>query len=184
VPVPAKKGGADVGLTRKGKGTKWMLVVERHGLPLGFVLAGANRAEAQLAEQTLDTIPVRRPRGRAKQRPVKLVADRGYDSSVFRHTLRRRGIAMCIPSKRHPSSWRAKRGRPVVARKADYQQRFIIERTFAWLGVYRRLLVRWERLLAVYRSFFAFAIMLLTVRAHVHTTCASSVGGTCGESSV
>src|SRR5215470_2259828 len=54
--APAKKGGEKVGLTRKGKGTKWMLVVDGNGLPLGFYLDGANRAEVRLAEQTLDTI--------------------------------------------------------------------------------------------------------------------------------
>jgi transposase len=31
--VPAKKGGDHVGLTKKGKGTKWMLVVDGNGLP-------------------------------------------------------------------------------------------------------------------------------------------------------
>jgi hypothetical protein len=74
--VPAKKGGDKVGLTKKGKGTKWMLVVDGGGLPLGFHLDGANRAEVRLAQQTLDTIRVARRFGRPKQRPEKLVADR------------------------------------------------------------------------------------------------------------
>jgi transposase len=39
--APAKRGGDKVGLTRKGKGTKWMLVIEAHGLPLGFHLDSA-----------------------------------------------------------------------------------------------------------------------------------------------
>src|SRR5262249_3049308 len=78
--APAKKGSEQVGLTRKGKGTKWMLVVDGNGLPLGFHLDGANRAEVRLAEQTLDTIRVARPRGRPKRRPEKLVADRGYET--------------------------------------------------------------------------------------------------------
>jgi transposase len=34
--APAKKGSDKVGLTEKGKGTKWMVVVEGHGLPMGF----------------------------------------------------------------------------------------------------------------------------------------------------
>src|SRR5215468_7562132 len=59
--VPAKKGGGHVGLTRKGKGTKWMLVVDGNGLPLGFHLDGANHAEVRLAEQTWDTIRAARP---------------------------------------------------------------------------------------------------------------------------
>src|SRR5215472_5263412 len=61
--APAKKGGDQVGLTKKGKGTKWMLVVEGNGLPLGFSLASATTAEVKLAEKTLDTISVPRPRG-------------------------------------------------------------------------------------------------------------------------
>jgi transposase len=162
--VPAKRGGEHVGLTRKGKGTKWMLVIDGNGLPLGFHLDSANRAEVRLAQQTLDTIKVARPHGRPKQRPEKLVADRGYDSSAFRQALRGRGIRMCIPPKRRPKNWKAKRGRPVLARKEDYRLRYKVERSFAWLGNYRRLLIRWEHLVSVYHSFFTVAVMLLCVR--------------------
>jgi transposase len=162
--APAKNGGEKVGLTKKGKGTKWMLVADANGLPLGFHLDSANRAEVRLAEQTLDTVRVARPRGRPRQRPEKLVADRGYDSSAFRRALRGRGIRMCIPPKRRPAKWKAKRGRPVLARKADYRQRYKVERSFAWLGNFRRLLIRWERLFGIYRSWFTVALLLLCVR--------------------
>jgi transposase len=162
--VPAKKGGDKVGLTKKGKGTKWMLVVDGNGLPLGFHLDSANRAEVRLAQQTLDTIRVARPRGRPKQRPKKLVADRGYDSSAFRRVLRGRGISMCIPPKRRPKTWKAKRGRPVVARKDDYRLRYKVERSFAWLGNFRRLLMRWEHHSSVYQGFFTVAVLLICLR--------------------
>lgn len=162
--VPAKRGGEKVGLTKKGKGTKWMLVVEGNGLPLGFHLDSASRAEVRLAQQTLDTIKVARPHGRPKQRPQTLVADRGYDSHGFRCALRHRGIRMCIPPKRRPPTWKAKRGRPVVARKDAYRQRYTVERSFAWLGNFRRLLIRWEHLFSVYRSFFSVAVLLLCLR--------------------
>lgn len=85
--APAKKGGEYVGLTRKGKGTKWMLVVDGNGLPLGFHLDSANRAEVRLAQQTLDSIKVARPHGRPTQRPAKLVAGRGYSGSWPRQCL-------------------------------------------------------------------------------------------------
>jgi Transposase DDE domain. len=104
--APAKRGGEKVGVTKMGKGTKWMLVVDGHGLPLGFHLDSAKVAEVKLAEQTLDTIRVARPRGRPRRRPDKLVADRGYDSSAFRAALRHRGIRMCISPKRRPAGWR------------------------------------------------------------------------------
>jgi hypothetical protein len=128
--APAKRGGEQVGLTKKGKGTKWMLVVDANGLPLGFHLASAKTSEVTLAEQTLDTVRVSRPRGRPKRRP---------------------------------RNWRAKRGRPVVARKAEYRLRYTVERSFAWLGNYLRLLIRWERAFAIYRGVFACAIIRLCV---------------------
>jgi transposase len=82
--------------------------------------------------------------------------------SVLRYVVA--ASACAIPPKRRPATWRAKRGRPVVARKDDYRQRYTVERSFAWLGNFRRLLIRWERLFSVYRSGFAFAVMLLCVR--------------------
>jgi len=174
--APAKKSGDKVGVTKKGKGTKWMLVVDGNGLPFGFHLDSANKAEVKLAEQTLDTIRVARPRGRPKQRPEKLVADRGYDSKGFRSALRRRGIRMCIPPKRRPAAWRAKRGRPVVARKDDFRQRYTVERSFAWLGNYRRLLIRWEHLSRVYQGFFTVAVLLVCLRRLCPTTAATPGG--------
>ena len=161
--APAKKGGEAVGLTRKGKGTKWMLVVDGQGIPPGLHLASAQQAEVALAEQTLDAVRVPRARGRPRQRPERLVADRGYDSAAFRRLLRRRGIKMCIPAKRRPSRWRPKRGRPVIARREEYARRWTVERTFAWLGNYRRVLIRWERLLPVYEAFMTVVALLLCV---------------------
>jgi hypothetical protein len=65
-----------------------------------------------------------------------------YDSSGFRAALRRRGIRICIPTKRRPAHWRAKRGRPLVACTNDNRLRYKVERSFAWLGAYRQLLIR------------------------------------------
>ena len=56
--VAATRGGEKVGLTRKGKGTKGMLVIDGKGLPRGFQLDGADCAAVTLAQPTLDTIPV------------------------------------------------------------------------------------------------------------------------------
>lgn len=156
--APAKKGGDKVGLTKKGNGTKWMFVVDGNGLPLGFHLDSAGCAEVRLAEQTLDTIMVTRPRGRPRRRSEKLVAARGYDSCAFRRDLRHRGIGMCIPAKRRPKRWRLKRGRPVLAWGEEYRLRFTVERSFAWLGNFRRLVIRWEHHMSVYRSWFTVAL--------------------------
>jgi len=47
---------------------------------------------------------------------------------------------------------------------AALQRRWIVERTFAWLGNFRRLTVRYDRSLTVYRGFFHIACFMITLR--------------------
>jgi hypothetical protein len=72
----SQKGGQAVGLTRKGKGTKWMVVTDGNGLPLAALLDSAQKAEIQLAEETLGLVWVpKRGAGHPKTKPKELVAD-------------------------------------------------------------------------------------------------------------
>ena len=135
-----------------------MLVVDGQGIPIGFHLDSAQRAEVRLVQSTLATIRVPQQRGRPKTRPKELVADKGYDSQALREWLRCRGIRPCIPRRR---SKRPRRGRPPDL--TGYRERWKVERTFAWLGHYRRLLIRWERRLSVYQGFFTFVLMLVCI---------------------
>ncbi len=112
--APAKKGGDKVASPRRGREPSGCSSSTGMGSPWASTSTSANTAEVRLAEATLDTIAVPRPRGRPKQRPEKLVADRGYDSSAFRHVLRRRGIRMCIPPKRRPAKWRPSGDAPLL----------------------------------------------------------------------
>jgi hypothetical protein len=70
--APAKRG-AEVGKTKRGKGAKWMVVVDCRGVPLGNSLHPASPSEIRLAEQTLAEIRVGRrhhagrPRRRERQ---------------------------------------------------------------------------------------------------------------------
>ena len=91
-----------MGLTKKGKSTKWMLIVDGNGLPSGVHLDSASHAEVRLAEQILDTIRAARPRRRPGRRPDTLVEDQGYDNASFCYALRRRGIQAHIPVRRRP----------------------------------------------------------------------------------
>jgi transposase len=45
-----------------------------------------------------------------------------------------------------------------------YRRRWKIERTFSWLQNFRRLLVRHDRLITVYRGFFYLACLMITLR--------------------
>jgi len=54
-----------------------MVVVDGAGVPLGSQLASASPAEVTLAEGTLKKISVPQPRGRPRNRPLRVIADRG-----------------------------------------------------------------------------------------------------------
>ena len=141
-----------------------MLVANGNGLPIGFELARANHHEVKLAIPTLETVRVPcQGAGRPKQRPKELVADKAYDSKGFRDWLRSRKIKPTIPPYERRPRKRPRRGRPVKA-GPGYAERWKVERTFAWLGNFRRLLVRHERCLSTFRAFVLIAFILVSLK--------------------
>ena len=157
-----EKRGCGVGKTKRGKGTKWMVVVDGRGLPLGNYLHSASPAEVKLAETTLATIRVGRSHhaGRPRQKPMRVIADKAYDSDPLRERLRQRGIELICPHKRNRVRPATQDGR--VLRR--YKRRWIVERTNAWLGNFRRLVVRYDRSLTIYGAFFHIACFMIVLR--------------------
>jgi transposase len=155
-----EKRGSAVGKTKRGKGTKWMVLVDGGGLPLGVRLESASPAEVTLAEATLAEVKVPRPKGRPRQKPKRVIADRAYDSDPLRERLKKRGIELIVPYRENNKRKKHQDGRKL----RRYKRRWIIERTNAWLGQFRRLLVRHEHLLATYRAFFYLACLWITLR--------------------
>jgi transposase len=102
-------------------------------------------------ELLLDAIaPVRTGRpGRPRRRPAKLHADKGYDYRRCRDACVQRRIQHRIARRSVHSS--ARLGR----------HRWIVERTFAWLARYRRLTIRYERLVETHRAFLDLACALI-----------------------
>jgi transposase len=135
-----------------GKGSKVMAVVDGSGLPIALHVDSAQPHELKLAELTLQTISAPRKRRRPKTRPKELVAD-------FRRKLRRRGIKPTIPTFERRKRKQPKRGRPIRA-GAGYRQRWKVERCFGWMDNCRRLVVRYDRHLYIYRVFCLLAIIL------------------------
>ena len=130
-----------------------MVVADGQGLPLGVSLHSASPGEISLAPETLSNVKV------ARRKPERLVCDRGYDSFPFRCWLKKRGIELVAP---HLSTRRFKHqdGRPL----RRYRRRWKVERTIAWLGNFRRIGVRWDRDITIYRAFVHLACLLITSR--------------------
>lgn len=141
--APAKGGGEGVGLTKKGKGTKMQIIVDGQGLPIGMSVAAASVAECHMVQQTLDLFA-------EEIFPDRLIGDKAYDSDALDEALAEVGLEMIAPHRknRRPEN-KTQDGRPL----RRYRHRWIVERTFAWLGARRRLLVRWEKKLSNYVGF-------------------------------
>jgi transposase len=138
-----------------------MVVVDGQGIPLGNLLESASPAEVTWLEPTLDPIAVPRSGpGRPRKNPERVIYDNACDSDPLRKRLARQGIELSCPHRRN----RVKPLWPDGRKRRRYRRRWKVERTFAWLGNFRRLVVRWERHIRMYRAFFHVACLLITVR--------------------
>jgi transposase len=158
----SEKRGSKVGKTKRGKGTKWMVVVDGEGVPLGKQLYSASPNEVRLAEETLASICVtRRHRaGRPREKTQRVIADRAYDSDPLRERLAARGIELIAPHRWNRSKPRTQDGRAL----RRYRRRWKVERTLAWLGNFRRLVVRYDRSITIYEAFFHIACFMIVLR--------------------
>lgn len=146
-----EKGGQKVGKTKRGKGTKWMLLTDKTGIPIGALLESATPAEVRLAEKL-------RPAVRGT--PERVIADRGYDSNRFRLFLSAQGTEPIIPARGKNRKATHQDGRKL----RRYRHRWIVERTFAWLGWFRCLVVRWMRKFENYLALFHLACAMISLK--------------------
>jgi len=112
-----------------------MAISDRHGLPLAVHVASASPHETKLVETTLE------------QRffadlPERLIGNRAYDSDRLDERLMNHyGIEMIAPHRSIRTRTLTQDGRGL----RRYRRRWKVERLFAWLHNYRRIVVRWER---------------------------------------
>jgi transposase len=129
-----EKGGSAVGPTRRGKGSKIMAISDSHGLPFAVHLASASPNEATLVEATLQ-------RRFLCETPKRLIGDKAYDSDPLDRRVREKlGVALIAPHRWNRSKPVTQDGRAL----RRYRRRWKIERLFAWLHNFRRVVVRWE----------------------------------------
>ena len=157
-PLPRQKGGSDIGPTKRGKGTKCMVLVERQGVPLGICLASASPAEITLLDAN-----ARRARDAAPaQRRIAWSVTAPMTVTRCARRLRPRGIVLISPYRsnnlRQPAATKIGGGCGSIV------ERWIIERTIAWFGAFRRLLIRHERSTRMFLAFFQFAAALIVLR--------------------
>jgi len=132
----------------RGKGgVKRSTVVDAKGIPLGSVIAPANRHDSPLLEATLDTLE---PLGELPQE-ARVHLDRAYDSAATREKLSARCLLGEISQKGKPAPLRA-------------TVRWVVERTNSWSNAHKKLVWCTERCGRVIDFWVAFSDVVIIVR--------------------
>jgi putative transposase len=139
-------------------GVKRSLLTEASGIPVGLVIAGANRHDMKLVQETLESIPAtieerRKEHLETQECEQGLCMDAGYDYDEVREIAQAFGYTTHIRP----------RGEEKKALEAGKKaRRWVVERTHSWLNRYRRLLIRWEKKAHNYLALLHFACALIT----------------------
>lgn len=149
----ARPGGAKVGNTKRGKGCKIMALGDAHGLPLAIYTEAAAPAEVKLVEATLQQLLV-------PEKPLRIIADKAYDSDPLREQLLEEEMLLLAPHRRGRTKPSFNDGRWL----RRYRKRWKIERLFAWLHNFRRLVVRWEYHAENFHAFLQLGCALILLR--------------------
>jgi len=111
-----------------------MAVADRSGLPLAIGIESGQRNEQKLVIGTLKKSFL------SKQLPKILIGDKAYDSDPLDRELAAMGIEMISPH--HP---RRRRKTQDGRKLRRYKRRWKVERLFAWIFRFRRLVTRYEQ---------------------------------------
>jgi transposase len=111
-----------------------MAIADGHGLPVACSIASASPHETALVEATIQQRFTR-------TKPRRMIGDRAYDSDPLDRYLRQKyRIRLIAPHKYNRRRENTQDGREL----RRYCRRWQIERLFAWLHNFRRLVTRWE----------------------------------------
>jgi transposase len=131
-----------------------MVVGDGGSLPLGILTASASPAEVGLLIPTLEAMTA------DPERIEHLTADKAYDSDRLRLTMAERGIDLIVPHRKNRKRPKIQDGRKL----RRYRRRWKIERLIAWLGNWRRLLLRWERDVVIYQGFLHLVCAMIVMK--------------------
>jgi len=135
-----------------------MVVVDGQAVPIGADLDSASASEIKRLEPTIEKIAVpRKGGGRPRQNPVRIIADKGYDSDPLGQRRLKGGIELICPYRKNNKTKKDEDG----GKLRPDRRRWKVEPTFAWRQNFRRLVVGWEREIQIDQAFFDLACILI-----------------------
>jgi transposase len=148
-----EKRGLCVGKTKRGKGTKIMVLTDGRGLPLAAEIASASPHESTLIESLLE-------RRLLAKKPRRLLYDLAADNDELRTRLARRHVELVCPHRKNRTRPPTQDGRKL----RRYRRRWKIERSIGWLQNFRRLVTRYEYHANLFHGFVQLACLMVVMR--------------------
>ena len=131
-----------------------MGLADAFGLPIAISATSASPHEVTLVDDTLDACFM-------EELPERLVGDKAYDSDQLDERLaRERNIEMIAPNRSGNRKKPTQDGRAL----RRYRRRWKVERFFAWLQNFRRLVVRYEHHLENFHGMLQLGCIIILLR--------------------
>lgn len=131
-----------------------MVIADAAGLPVAACLASASPHEVKLVEAALASLFL-------AGMPEKLIGDKAYDNDELdKELLKKHGVELIAPHRRNRTKPKTQDGRKL----RRYKRRWKVERLFAWLQNFRRLVVRYERHADNFLAFLLVACSIVLLR--------------------
>jgi transposase len=163
----AKKGGDGIGYCghKHQKGEKVVAIHDNNGNVLApMTVSPVNESDMNLLPESLDDLTSTfRRLGTRPEKGTVLNLDSGFDSRANRKTIWNRGLTPNV--KENPRNRKKpKRGRKRFFDTIGYKRRFVVERSFAWVDKFKRLLIRFERKKSLFLAFSLLAYAMINLR--------------------
>lgn len=129
------------------------MLTDAEGIPIGLAVDAANRNDFRMLKETIESIPVERPRVTRSARQG-LCLDKGYDYDEVRDHSLARGYTPHIRC-------RGEEARLLRKSSRFKARRWVVERTHSWLNRFRSVLVRWAKKVENYVGLVQFASALV-----------------------
>jgi len=149
---------------KKGKTTNVLIMTDGNGIPIaiGDILKGNHNDLYRIVPQFSKMIHDLRRSDIYVNNSI-LNADKGFDSKQFRRAILRRKITPNIKENTRNRK-KIKRGKKRSFNPKIYQNRFVIERSFAWIDGFRTLLIRFDKLDTSWLSWHYLAFVLILIK--------------------
>ena len=133
------------------------MLTEAAGIPVGLAIDGANRNDFKMLEETIQSIPVRRPKPTSND-PQNLCLDKGYDYTEVYDLIKEFRFTGHVRARGEEAK--------LIKKSARFKaRRWVVERTHSWMNRFRRILVRWEKKPENYLALLHFVCGIITWRA-------------------